>query len=432
MNTHDYRGQVLRSTKFVGSELAGANFAGATLVDVSFDGADLTGSDFSMAHVEKSSFRGANLSGARMTGTKFSPATSFEGANLENTILSGIDAQYANFDEANLTHTFLLAGDVRHSSFRNAVLDQANLECADFSFGILSGASFIDARFVDASLRNADLSGSNFGGVDLRKSFIGDSIWRGANLQQANLSSLIFGQADIEGCFVQDAILEGCDLSQCLGEPSGEPFIPISEAPVAPIIPVDTYRPVTGLVPVARSVKPTTESQSSVETKPETPKESLQTQYANETSDTPATFAEALGRVIQALVSEAKTFKLRTNHSGAIISPYVQGKLESDGSFSFEASSNKYVNPPMPEESAIELAQLGWSTPIPPELPNFYFKRDSKADKSEIAKVITKTLLDIFHGENTIEVEYKRSVKKYDDALDTPLDIAIQELETMN
>lgn len=430
MNTHDYRGQVLRSKKFVDSDLAGANFAGATLVDVNFDGANLTGSDFSMAHVEKSSFRGANLSGARMTGTKFSPATSFEGANLENTILSGIDAQYANFDEADLTHTFLLAGDIRHSSFRNAVLDQANLECADFSFGILAGASFVDARFVDASLRNTDLSGSNLGGVDLRKSFIGDSIWRGANLQQANLSSLIFGQADIEGCFVQDAILEGCDLSLCVGEPSGEPFIPISEAPVAPIVPLETYRPVTGLVPVARPAKQSSVLQDVVEIKPEVPQELVQVSTTNETIQAPTTFAEALGIVIQALVSEAKTFKLRTNHPGAIVSPYVQGKLESDGSFSFEASSNKYLNPPLTEESSTELAELGWSTPIPPELPNFYFKRDSKSDTSEIAQVITKTLLYIFHGGKDIDVEYKRAVKKYDDALDTPLDTALNIMGT--
>lgn len=428
--THDYRGQVLRGNSFTNEELSDANFAGATLVDVNFDGANLTGSDFSMAHVEKSSFRGANLSGARMTGTKFSPATSFEGAILENSILSGIDAQYANFDKSDLTHTFLLAGDIRHSSFRNAVLDQANLECADFSFGILSGASFIDARFVDASLRNSDLSGANFGGVDLRKSFIGDSIWRDANLQQANLSSLIFGQADIEGCFIQDAVLEDCDMSLCVGNPSGEPLIPVSEAPVAPVTPVETYRPVIGLVPVARPAKQVAEP-AEVDQAPD-----LTTQAPNISSGQPTTeskpattFAVALEDVVRSLISEAKTFKLRTNHPEAIISPYVQGKLESDGSFSFEASSNKYLNPPLPAESSQELEDLGWSTPIPPELPNFYFKLDSHADKAEISQVVTNTLLYIFHGGNDIQVEYIRAVKKYDDALDTPLDLAIYQME---
>lgn len=420
--TNDYRGQVLRSIKFDDLDLEGANFAGATLVDVNFDGANLASSDFSMAHVEKSSFRSANLSGARMTGTKFSPATSFEGANLENSILSGIDAQYANFDEANLTHTFLLAGDIRHSSFRNAVLDQANLECADFSFGILSGASFVDARFVDASLRNADLSNTNFGGVDLRKSFISDCIWRGANLQQADLSSLFFGQADIEGCFVQDANLEDCDLSLCIGQPSGEPFMPVVSSPVAP---VDPYIPVAGLVPVARPAVSNLETTNTRETVVASASKPMVMSPATPPTQEPTTFGEALQSVIAALVGEAKTFKLRTNHPGAAVSPYIQGKLESDGSFSFEASSNKYVNPPMPEESNLALIEIGWSSPILPELPNFYIKRGRQANVLEIAELVEGTLREIFSSGNEIQVEFTRAVKKYDDELDTVLDIAV-------
>jgi len=78
----------LLRTEFIGTRLAGANFAGAGLGHVSFRFARLDGARFDGADLSNAEFDGADLTDARFTDAKLQNA-SFQGATLTRVI--GLD-----------------------------------------------------------------------------------------------------------------------------------------------------------------------------------------------------------------------------------------------------------------------------------------------------------------------------------------------------
>ncbi|MDR1546127.1 MAG: pentapeptide repeat-containing protein [Deltaproteobacteria bacterium] len=93
----DWSGVKARQADFSGLDLAGSNFAGADLrqavlfradlTGVSFRGADLFKSSLSGARLKGADFAGASLYGADLYRIAIDKATSFKGADLENTCL---------------------------------------------------------------------------------------------------------------------------------------------------------------------------------------------------------------------------------------------------------------------------------------------------------------------------------------------------------
>jgi hypothetical protein len=112
------------------------------------------------------SYRDANLEGAQLNGANFS------GRNLRGANLAKVSAVDSNFSGANLKDASLEEGNFENANFSGANLKNANAEHARFVGANLTGTNFRDANlegvdFTEAKLAGANLYGANLEGATL-------------------------------------------------------------------------------------------------------------------------------------------------------------------------------------------------------------------------------------------------------------------------
>jgi uncharacterized protein YjbI with pentapeptide repeats len=123
-------------------------------------------------------------------------------ADLSEVILSGAylrksDLSYANLREANLSGADL----------RKANLDCANLSDTNLSYANLSSTLLNQAKMRNTNVRNAILGEANLSGADLREFDLREAYLSYANLRQADLRG-----ADLKEADLSNATLSGADL----------------------------------------------------------------------------------------------------------------------------------------------------------------------------------------------------------------------------
>lgn len=146
------------------SNLAGANFTGASLQYRDLSNVDMRGAVFRDANLTGSSLRGANLSGAK----------------FNNTTLANVDATGANFSGASLADRNSRAAD---AIFRNVDFTDARLE--------IDGGDFTGSTFTGANI--VMIFSANLHGIDFRRAHVTLASLSGDNLTNANFSGLRLG-----------------------------------------------------------------------------------------------------------------------------------------------------------------------------------------------------------------------------------------------
>jgi uncharacterized protein YjbI with pentapeptide repeats len=91
----DLRGANLQYADLAGADLEGANLVGAQLQYANLAGADLQG-----AHFQGADLRFADLSGSMLSGLGPAVPTNFDGADLQNAVLTGAFCTKPNYIDA--------------------------------------------------------------------------------------------------------------------------------------------------------------------------------------------------------------------------------------------------------------------------------------------------------------------------------------------
>ena len=186
-----------REAMFVNANLTGsslksgqfeqADFSGAMLERVNFDGADLKQSTFvgahapgvSMVNADLTGLRasgGVNFSGARFTGAS-AGESNWEGADLTDADLSGVEMEGAYFGSANLVRASLYAANMKFTRFPKADLSDANL----------TRMNLFQGSFEKAKLSGADISGSNMYGAEFLDAELEGLVGSNVNLKMTKL-----------------------------------------------------------------------------------------------------------------------------------------------------------------------------------------------------------------------------------------------------
>ena len=136
--------------------------------------------------------------------------TNLQLADVSGALLSG-----ANLSNANLLGADLRGAILSKSNLSGALLSGANLSRADLSKAILHGADLTEVDLSAANLSGADLSGANLSEADLSRTNLG-----AADLSEADLSRALLSRANLDGAdlcrsrflatIVSDVDLSGC------------------------------------------------------------------------------------------------------------------------------------------------------------------------------------------------------------------------------
>ena len=77
--------------------------------------------------------------------------------------------------------------------------------------------------------------------------------------------------------------------------------------------------------------------------------------------------------------------------------PYIQICVEDDGSYTLEAISNRFLDPPISVDGLNTLTEMGWEPPIDKKMPNYHRVVSGNAAYSQhIASIIIKTFRDVY------------------------------------
>jgi hypothetical protein len=77
--------------------------------------------------------------------------------------------------------------------------------------------------------------------------------------------------------------------------------------------------------------------------------------------------------------------------------PYIQVCVEDDGSYTLEAISNRFLDPPISVDGLNTLTEMGWEPPIDKKMPNYHRVVSGNAAYSQhIASIIIKTFRDVY------------------------------------
>ncbi len=270
------------------ANLSNANLSHTNLTKAQLVNANLQGANFLGANLEDANLRGANLDYVILTQAKLNPKTiialkirhvydlvnglvedkNFNGIDLKNTNLFGVDLSHAdlsnaqlenaNLSNANLSHAYLFKADLsnanlQNANLRNAYFSQANLSYVYFNGALCCGAYFKNAELNFANLYRAkfsrktmidlkwfsvwkivnrgavrknlsgiDLSNANLQGVDLSEANLTNanlshSILRHSKLDRANLTNTDLAGANVKGVNLEQANLKGAKLKSLVG-----------------------------------------------------------------------------------------------------------------------------------------------------------------------------------------------------------------------
>ena len=105
-----------------------------------------------------------------------------------------------------------------------------------------------------------------------------------------------------------------------------------------------------------------------------------------------------LTEMFSALVAcTTKTFFIDVQSDEWICPPYIQICVKDNRTFSLEAISNRFLEPPISLDGLNTLTELGWGLPIDKKTPNFHqLLSGNDAKPQKIASIITKTFRDVY------------------------------------
>ena len=104
--------------------------------------------------------------------------------------------------------------DLRGSNLQRADLSRTILSGADLAEARLEGAKFFGAQIVGARLGRVRMEGASFHTARLQGAFLSEARMEGANLNQAWMEGAYLGRARMEGANLQQARMEGAKLWQ--------------------------------------------------------------------------------------------------------------------------------------------------------------------------------------------------------------------------
>ena len=155
----DLSGAQLSGIDFSRANLNGARLKNSNLVNANFNEADLSGADLSGAALQGAYLIGANLANTNIEGT------TLQGAFLGGSILAGTNFRNADLRGATIGCPRWVVPDQfgKLTSFENA-----NLEETIFGETKPQGVVFLDAKFTGAYLYEVDLSEAVYNRSDLK------------------------------------------------------------------------------------------------------------------------------------------------------------------------------------------------------------------------------------------------------------------------
>jgi len=139
----------------------------ADLIGRDLRGINLSGRDLRGAKFFKADLRGAILQDCNLEEAEFS------GANLEGANLEAVNAKRAGFGMAQMKNCSLFRANLEGATLTQADLNAANLHSANLSHSRLRESQLCNANLSEANLKDADLSmarvdKTNFSNSDLR------------------------------------------------------------------------------------------------------------------------------------------------------------------------------------------------------------------------------------------------------------------------
>jgi uncharacterized protein YjbI with pentapeptide repeats len=175
----------LGSSTFLKCAVSNCDFAGAimpscTWADVKldhchFDSADMTSNCFAATEPQLSGIQNCSFKGTRVDRCNFQgmnmPASDFENAIAESTIFSNADLSGSNFSNT----------QAQQAQFRGTKLTNARLDNINLKEGSLAKAHLVSASFVGANLYAVDMLRSTMGETDFRGAYLESTLikdWR--------------------------------------------------------------------------------------------------------------------------------------------------------------------------------------------------------------------------------------------------------------
>lgn len=147
-------------------DFKGQDLKGRNLSNFNLKGANLEGVDLSCANLEGANLEGANLSGAKIFKANLSRVNAcksvFKYAHLGSCIMTGLDADDADFSHAILSHSLINGSSFRRSNFEKADFYGSSLTDCYFSLANLTGARMAGANLANSNFIEAILDGTDF------------------------------------------------------------------------------------------------------------------------------------------------------------------------------------------------------------------------------------------------------------------------------
>jgi uncharacterized protein YjbI with pentapeptide repeats len=198
------RGRDLRYAKLDRTDLHQVDLTGADLDEASLIGTDLRGAWLQCADVTELLLT-EDRETARCTSAK---RTNFTRARLNEAHMSGVDLRGAKLEEAQLE-----AAEISYSLLTGADFSSARLDKADLTGGVAAqGAQFLIASLQGADLTGAQLQAADFASASLQGAVLNYAHLQGVVLRDAELDAASFLQARMDAADMTGAKLSGADF----------------------------------------------------------------------------------------------------------------------------------------------------------------------------------------------------------------------------
>lgn len=145
------------------------------------------------AQVQNSVLAGIEAKGIDFTEAELDELVKLDGANLENAILTRVNAERVNFVQVNMAGI-----DAEFANFTDATLSGVNLRFANLERAILEKTKASDI----------DMTGANLTDINAKKADFSKSVLEGIEAERANFTEANFTDSNLRGSKLNDAILE--------------------------------------------------------------------------------------------------------------------------------------------------------------------------------------------------------------------------------
>lgn len=188
------------------------------------EGADLTGADLGMANMTLVRADNSNFSDTKIGLTKFSKS------RLRGSVFSGCKGEMGSFDKcdlreadcrkADMSRCMLNESQLEGADFRDAILMNASLCAVKAARAVFAGANLTKAGFAttvvpsieDGAIVGADFIGADFTGADFRSITAPGSVWTHAKLDGTDFSWAKLSDAFFDSVTAKDVKFVAANL----------------------------------------------------------------------------------------------------------------------------------------------------------------------------------------------------------------------------